>query len=199
MNSRYARYYTFVKPFLQNKIVRTYSSASLTLVAIMIFGLFAIKPTLSTIVSLQKSISQQQLVLQQLDTKIQNLSDGKKNYENMDTSVRARVETLVPDSTSIADIINNLNLFADSNQASISGLQFQPVDLDGKPQKITKQAQIKEVGFTINLQGSYTQLSSFLKSLVRANRLISINSVSFNKTADGPLIMSVNAKGYYIK
>lgn len=199
MNPQYSRYYTYIKPILKNKIVRTYSSLIFSLITVTIFSLFAIKPTLSTIISLQKSIIEQQQVLDKITTKVEGLSQGRKNYEAIDQKAKVNLISLMPNSTQLPNLIDTISSLAINYQASISGVQIQPIDLEGPPSIISKEAIIKEIDFTFNTRGSYQQMVGLLNSLAQLNRLINIQSVNFNKPIEGPLIMTVNAKAYFFK
>lgn len=199
MNPHYSRYYTYIKPFLKNKAVKTYSSLVFSLIMITIFSLFAIKPTLSTIVSLQKSIKEQQQTLDSITKKGEGLSQAKSNYEALNDGVKTNLALLVPTSTSLTDLLASISNLAIFHEATISGLQVQPTMLEGDPIKLSKDATIKEINFTANFQGSYQSLSNLLDAFSQSPRLIYIQAVNFNKQSDDPLIMTVNAKGYYIK
>jgi hypothetical protein len=61
----------------------------LTLCAISIFGLFAIKPTVSTILKLQKEIEDNEFVLNQLETKIKNLTELRRQYASLQNDLPA--------------------------------------------------------------------------------------------------------------
>lgn len=196
---RYSRYYTYIKPFLKNKAVQTYSSLVFSIIVITFFSLFAVKPTLSTIVSLQKSITEQQQILEKVSTKGENLSLGRQNYETLEENIKINLITLIPNSTSLPNIINNLNQLAQNYEASVSGLQVQPIELVGNPQKLNKNSSLQEINFSFNVSGNYGELLDFLNNLANLRRLIDIQSVNFTKLADGPLVMSVQAKAYFFK
>lgn len=197
MNPRYSRYYTFVRPILRNTKVRTYSGLVFSLFAIAIFSVFAIKPTVETIISLQKSINDQQRIFNQLKQKSENLSLGKENLKRINASTLTKLDNLIPTKTDPAGLIVALNNLSLANNASVSGLQLQPTQLVGSSSKINKNAPLEEIPFTINLSGSYANLVSVLNSLSSSPRLISIDSVTLNQ-GDLGLIMSVNAKAYYL-
>lgn len=196
---QFSRYYVYIKPLVRNKHVRTYSSLVFTIITITIFAIFAIRPTLSTIVSLQKSIEEQKALLAQINSKIQAMSEARINYQNIEPEVKQKLMGIVPDSANFPSLIDNLSAVALNQQASISGLQFQPVNLQTPPKSPSKTFQSTAIDFTFNTQGSYNQLVNTLTTLSKTNRLIEIYSVSFNKPEDGPLIMSVNGKSYYYK
>ena len=198
MNSQYSRYYTFIKPIVRNRNVQTYSTLAFNLVAIAIFLVFAIQPTIATILSLQKSISDQQKILDQLNTKAANLSLGKQNLQKISPSTLTILNTLVPDKTEVTTLTDSLNNAALQNQASVSGLQIQPTLLIGNPTKLNKSPHQQKIKFTLNLTGAYPVLISTLDSLNNTERLISIDSLNFNQS-ENTLVLSVNGKAYYLQ
>ncbi len=199
MRPQFSRYYTYIRPILKNKVVKTYSSLFFSLMMVTIFSIFAIKPTLTTIVALQKSINEQEQLLAQINEKGRNLEQGKRNYDQIDPDTKLTLLELIPNSTSLPSLIDNLSALAESFEASMSGIQIQPVALEGTPGKLTKVAALREIDFTLSIQGSYIQLNDFLDALYRINRLINIQTISFSKQADGGITMTINAKAQYIK
>jgi Tfp pilus assembly protein PilO len=199
MKPQFSRYYTYIRPILKNKTVKTYSSLVFSLFMVVIFSLFAIKPTITTIVALQKSIDEQEKLLEQIQKKGQDLEVGKKNYDQIDSDTKLMLLGLIPNSTSIPSLIDSLSSLAASFDASMSGVQIQPVDLQGSPSRLSKQAGLKEIEFTLSVQGSYIQLTDFLDALYRIDRLINIQTVAFSKQVDGGLTMTVNARANFIK
>ncbi len=199
MNPQYSRYYTYVKPIVNNAYVKTYSTLVFSLIAITIFSLFAIRPTVKTILGLQKNINEQKETLNKLTEKSQNLETGRKNYQNIDPNLKAKVDALLPSKTNIPDFVDEITLLSLRTQASISGIQFQPVEIDNNAPASTTDPKLQEISFTLNALGQYNQLLNLLNALNYSSRLISINTVSFNKTELGTLVMSVNGKAYYLK
>jgi Tfp pilus assembly protein PilO len=199
MDKQFNRYYTHIKPIMRNKYVKTYSGLVFTIVTIIVFSIFAIRPTITTILSLQVSIQEQQKTLDQLKQKIDNLNLGKNNLQNIDPTVRTKTKTLVPDAPNLPDLLNDLSIAALNQQASVSGIQFQPSDLQKPPTKSTNTYTLQEIEFTLSAQGSYTELIKVLENLSKTNRLIKIDLVNFSKPEDSALRMSVNGKAYYYK
>jgi len=199
MNPRYSRYYTFIRPITKNKYVKTYSSLSFSLIAIMIFGIFAIKPTVETILVLQTNIQQQQQIDNSLLQKEQDLSNATKNLNKIDPAVRQDIDNLLPSKTDITTLASNIGVIVQSHDATVSGLQFQSTDLNGQPPKISATPVIKEISFTLNIAGDYSKLLEALDSLIRAPRLISVDSVNINETAENTLVMSISARSFFLQ
>lgn len=196
MNPKLSRYYTFIKPLTQNRLIRTYSGLIFSLISIIIFSLFALKPTISTILNLQKQIEEKQSILKDLNQKAQDLTTAKDNLNRINSETLKKLDNLLPDKTdpsSLAEAINSL-----STQASISAFQLQPTTLVGDPQNLSKKPLLEPIGFNFNATGSYSNLLSLLGALNRLPRLISIDSVNITPNQAG-LLMSVSAKAYYLK
>lgn len=199
MNPKASRYYTYIRPALRSKFVKAYSPLIFSLITITVFSFYAIRPTVTTILSLQKSIDEQTSILNRLQEKVRNLTQGKQNYENLDDGVKTKLNNLVSDNPALAQLINSIGSIAQESEASISGLQFQTVDLEPKKNILNKDAAITGVDFTLISQGTFPRLMRLLTAIKRTDRLISISSINFVQPSEGSLIMSINAKAYYLK
>lgn len=199
-SERYSRYFTYIKPLAKLPIIRTYGSIIFTILTIIIFILFAIKPTVETILVLQKKLDNAGEVLTKLKKKANDLTLGKQNYENLDANIKLKIETALPDSVELKSLIKSLESAALKNQASISALQIQPLTLESR--KDNQLGTLAEVSFTFNIAGTYPNLISLLKDLQTSDRLISIDNLSVSKLTEediGGLIMSLSGKTYFIK
>lgn len=195
----YSRYFTYVKPFTKIPIVKNYGSTIFSLLTISLLIYFAIKPTVETILVLQKKLADSNEVLEKVTQKANNLSLGKQNYDNLDVSVTDKIASLVPDTVSLNTIITALEQAAKINEASVSALQIQPLVIDTKMDK-NQVGTISEISFIFNTEGEYKNLVSLLGALKTSNRLISVDSLSLSKANDGTtLVMSLSGKAYYLK
>ena len=196
--SQYSRYFTYIRPFTKLPIVRTYGSATFTLVVMTIFIFYAIKPTVETILVLQKKLEDSTQVLEKGNQKANNLSQGKANFEKLDPNIKATISQAIPDTVSLKSVVQTLEQVAKTHEASVSAIQIQPLIFTTK--KENQLGSISEVAFTFNAAGEYTKLTAILQDLKSSARLISIDSVSLSKSDEGnSLIMSISGKAYYIK
>lgn len=198
MNPKYSRYYIYIKPLLRSKVVKTYGSFVFSLVTISIFSFFAIRPTLGTIVSLKKTIVEEKQILEKLNKKSDSLTLAKKNLEDFDPSINSKIKRLLPISTSLSPLINDLHSLSNILDASISGVQFQPVDLQGEEDEALNYTLVG-VDFNMNTRGNYLKQLEFLNALTRLPRLIQVKSAIFSESADGGLVMSISASAFYYK
>lgn len=199
MQPRFSRYYTYIRPLTRNKFVRSYATTIFNLIAIAIFGFYAIRPTVITILSLQKSITEQQAILSAVVSKRNSLAQGRANYETIDASVKTKIENLVPSQPDLPVISAILGSLATKYEATVAGIQFQPVTLDPINLTPNKDATINEAELSFSVQGSYPQVTGILASIKKLERLLSIKSVSMNRLEAGSILMVVSAKSYYLK
>ncbi len=194
----YSRYFTYIKPVMKMQIIKTYGSTIFTLLTMAVFIFFAIKPTLETILVLQKKLVDSNQVRQKINQKADNLILGEKNLDKMDPNIKSAISQAIPDNVSLKQVFQTLELNAKANEASISALQVQPLVL--KTKENNQLGTLAEVSFTFNVEGEYNNLILLLQNLKSSARLVSIDSLSISKPSGGSgLIMSISGKTYYIK
>lgn len=194
----YSRYFTYIKPLTRLPIIKTYGPAIFSLLTISVFVVFAIRPTLETILVLQKKLTDADKIIAQIKEKTDNLSKGRENYQLLSQDIKNKIRASVPDNIDIKSLSQILEVSAKTNEASISALQIQPLILENKANE--NKNQLGEILFTFNIEGSYSTLTSVLRDLKLSNRLISIDKLNFNKVAEGKnIIMSINGKAYFLK
>lgn len=194
---KYSRYFTYIKPALKLPIIRTYGTTIFTIIIITVFTVFAIKPTVETILVLQKKEENFNQALEQINKKTESLTQAKENYENLDQNLKDKILSQIPDYPKFQTVIETLENTARRFEASVSALQIEPLVVETKEQGL---GTLTEIGFTFNVEGVYQNLVSILQDLRRSSRLISIDRISFNKVSEtGSLIMSISGKAYYLK
>ncbi len=197
-DSKYSRYFTYVKPLVRFPIIRTYGTTIFNILLMVIFIFFAIKPTIETILTLQKKLEDSNQVLEKLQKKAENLSLGKKNYDNLDPSIKNKIHAAIPDAVELKSVIQTLEGAASIHNASISALQIQPKVLETKLD--SNIGTLSEVAFTFNVESAYEDLASILQDLSTSSRLISIDNLSISKITEGQgVVMSISGKAWYLK
>ncbi|MFH0937234.1 MAG: type 4a pilus biogenesis protein PilO [Candidatus Daviesbacteria bacterium] len=197
--SKYFRYYTYIKPVIENKTVRSIAPYIFSLTTIAILAIFAIRPTVSTILNLQKNIENNRQTLQALETKAQNLLEAKKNLDALSPEARAKIDLALPQQPSVPTLIRSLQ-DSSTSVASVAALQIQPLTLIDKSipeQKVP--SGLGEVDFSYNVQGMFAELITILQNLQHTPRLVNFSGVVVSKQIDSPTVLSITGKGYYLK
>lgn len=195
--AKYSRYYTYIKPVIENKYVISSSPYIFSLISIAIFAVFAIRPTITTISNLQKQLADNQQVLDKLNQKAKDLTQAKKNYDNLDPTTKQKISLALPDQTNIVTLVTSLNGSIPKG-ASVSALQIQPVTLADLNNSSGIHQNISKINFTFNVTGSYQDLLQTLDNLHKSPRLISVDNIVMSSQESGSLVLSITGKGYFL-
>lgn len=194
----YSRYSTYIKTFTKIPIVKTYGHTVFTMIMMIIFIIFAIKPTVETILVLQKKLADSNQILEQLKDKATDLSKAKENYNALDQDVLSKIGSAIPDKPDLKSITLTLEGFSKKYDASVSALQIQPQVFEVA--QIDSLGTVSEIEFNFNLTGEYGNLISILQEIKQSSRLISIDKLSLSQITEGSgLTMSISGKAYYLK
>lgn len=192
------KYLAYIKslPNFRQERVQSYATIILTLSAICLFGLFAIAPTLGTISTLNKTLSDHKFLADSLQTKITSMSTLQSQY----LSLAPRLSILyaaIPKTPGTSTIAGKLRALA--NKSRLTTLQLSVSDIEvatsKKPGNILTPVSIKAV-----FQGDPKDFESFAKQLVAIDRLITLDEIGLSrqKTQDGyNYQLNLSATAYY--
>lgn len=175
--------------------VMSFLEIILSLSATIVFSLFAIKPTIQTIISLNKEIKNKEEVLSILKQKVSNLQKASLILQQQASNLTF-VEQAVPSKPSVEVAAGQIQGSATNSSAEILTLSSTEVLLYGekgkgkeKTEKLPENA--GEVPVTISATGSYQTLSNFLKTVENLRRPFKIDSFAFssNQTDAGKVIV----------
>jgi Tfp pilus assembly protein PilO len=196
---RYRRYFLDISLLYKKKKVRVYTEIVLSLLTISFFLVFAIKPTLTTIAGLIKTIQDQKLVSETLAEKINALRQAQTEY-NLITDDIYLVDEALPKDTQISLLVKQLEALARRSGITIETTKFDQVWIKGaSPTKEKETSQ--SVNFSFVASGEYQNLKLFLNSLSSLRRITLVESFAFKtgKTEEGSLLsLSLNGKAYFM-
>lgn len=147
-----------------------------TLLSSSILILFAIKPALSTVTSLQQQLSDSKKVEEALSTKLQALATLDATYANL-TPYLPRVFQAIPRQAEIASASRQIEKIASNNNLSISSFTVNSVQLNPAPQP----SAVASAAFTITVQGSGDNINQFIRDVSSFDRIVTIESISKGK------------------
>lgn len=175
---------------IKNKRTVQFAYLTFTIIALIFFGIFAINPTLSTIAKLQKELSDNQFVDEQLQRKISNLSTLQSSYANIQNDLSV-IDSAIPTNPQAPILIAQIQSIASSSNIAILSAQVLPVEL-GKQNSSQKYGSFS---FTILGQGSQDNISQFISALSTMQRIISLDQITVTKKDDGTGNFQVSIRG----
>lgn len=193
---RYLKDIKLLSPIADEK-VQQYAFVVFTVVALSVFGLFAISPTITTILELRKKLEDSELVNQQLAQKLTNLSSLQQAYANLGTDLET-VNKAIPTHPDVARLIGQLQTIATEENVSIQELQSFPAPIY-EPKKKKGKDKYPSFEFSVEVTGTYNNLQSFLKQLTAFERIVTVTSVGVEKDSSQEEIleMTIKGKAYY--
>lgn len=195
--------YSSVLPYLKEKKSQRYSSLVFTLIAIIFFGLFAINPTLSTIANLQRQLEDNKEIKQKLQTKINNLTKLRTQYQQLQNDLPI-INAALPKEPTATELAAQIQGLAASAQVDLLHLQIQQIELANKNPLASSQNQLGTnqyvaYNFSFDIDGQYDEIMRFVDIFSSFQRIASIESASLtagDRTTNS-FSLSVRAKTYY--
>ncbi len=182
-------------PHLNDEKTQLYTMLGFTLAALSFFGIFAINPTLSTIVELQRQYKDLDDVKQKLLTKSQNLSILNSTYQTLENDIPVVLEAM-PQEADATKFLAQVNSLLGRSRLEVRSLRTFGVELT--PGKKADPAKPFSFLFSVEASGSYADILSFTQDITRINRLVTVESVSLDKDdKENALILNLRGRQYF--
>jgi hypothetical protein len=187
------RYLAVVRAFPQIRQERTqiYFMLSLTFISLAFLGIFAINPTLTTIVELNKKLDDSKLANSALKTKIAHLSSLHSQYEEF-TNTWPIVNAAIPDTPQVTYIVGQIQYIATATGVIVHDLEVFAVELTPQGKKIQKEASYV---ISVTVAGPNQGQIQFLQALNHFNRVVSTESISFS--IEDKQLLTVRLRSYF--
>lgn len=179
-------------PYLTPERSQKFFGIVLTLCALSLFGFFAIKPTVSTILKLQKELADNQFVFDQLDVKIKNLTTLRKQYFDLqdDLPIVTNAITVQPD---VHLLFAQIQSIAQASNINIDKLQNFEVEILKNGKGTNKN--YYSYSFSVAGTGSFENISKFVETLTNMERIVNIDLFSINITDQNSQSLGFNIQG----
>lgn len=189
--SSYRRFSDMVK----EKKMASYLTLTLTFVTLSFFGLFAIRPTLITAISLTKSVSELANLEGQYENKIGDIIRAQGEYEKIRDSVPL-IDAALPTTPSFDALSQGLERLAQKNAIAIIQIQIDTVPLSKTPFT----GILKQYNFTVSGHGTYLTINNYLQDLLKWKRIVTVSGLNIARdeaTSSGSLKVSIKGTTYY--
>jgi Tfp pilus assembly protein PilO len=206
---RYRSYFlNIVNAYKRRQDLKAFLELILTLVAISFFALFALKPTLLTIIELLREIEKKEETVDKMNTKIQNLQQAQTLYIQEEARIKL-LETTVPGNPAPDLFVRQIEGLATSYPVNLLGITIGEVTLLGEEKEKRSKSELeplpegsKGITFSISIAGSYQGVVNFLSALEDIRRPVKIdalNILSPQLEETQNLILVVTGRTPYLK
>lgn len=188
-NVKYEKYYKDILPYIKKDKNQQYLAIILTLGASIFFALFAINPTLATIVKLRREVKDSKIVEQQLSQKVKDMSALSQAYQNIQEDIPFLLEA-IPLQPEAPTLVAQIQSVAQDAETPLSNLIVSPVNLIASPA-----TESSRMLFEFTTQATYANVNKLLTNLTEIQRIVSIDSFSITNTGIDSANVELNLKG----
>ncbi|PIS09308.1 hypothetical protein COT75_02265 [Candidatus Beckwithbacteria bacterium CG10_big_fil_rev_8_21_14_0_10_34_10] len=200
----YQLYLNKSKELYQKPLFKASFNLGLTLLVVTFFALFAVKPTIKTIINLRKDLKENQRVKDSLEKKITDLNKAKTTYGQISEDLHL-IDMALPKQADFKTLAAQINYLTYSNKLTLLSASYGGFSLiDDGLTEITKKKQVKgpanSLEFNLTITGSLTNIRKFLGELEQLERLIQIKSVGFSpKSSQNELTLNLNCQAFWLE
>lgn len=182
-------------PITQSPQAKDYTTLLLTTAAIILFSVFAIAPTINTILELRKTLEDREFALATLDEKLTALDMLQQEYNAMGNTLD-RINMAIPNQPDVPSLFARVQTLAIENNVDIVDLASSDVALDQQGKIDTMPTAFE---FTITFIAPYDRTITFLNALTSFDRIVTIDTISMQKESESTSTIetTVNAKAYF--
>lgn len=180
----YLRYKSFFLNVLaiykQRTDLHLFSEILLSLITILLFGIFALRPTLLTIAQLVKDIRGKEATLALMDQKINSLNRARAILAENEVEIQI-LEKVVPQIPEPDTLIRQIEGLISQNSVRLLGLSFDAINLKDQSSPEANPA----LNFSLSLDGNYQTLSNLSRQLSQLRIPVRLDASKLNviKTA----------------
>lgn len=177
--------------------IRMFTELLLTLSAVFVFSVFAIRPTLVTIGGLTTEIGEKQETINTMDTKIENVIKAQALYAS-EGSRLALLDTAVPKESQLVEFVKQIERVASAHSVTVYTMSSGTVPIVDVPAEADMD---KRITYSITLSGAYKDLVATLTDIENMRRPSEVASASFSvdeSTETASLFLSITGDIPYL-
>lgn len=185
---RYHKYIKELEPKLAKPKNKAYTTIVFSFLVVSLFGWYAIRPTIQTILLLQREIKDKTELSKKMEEKISALIEAQAYYQEIEPLLPA-IDQALPTAPDAIPMIIQIRNLASLSATLITAIQLPSVPLTGQelsstgkilPQSSSPATTSKQqvFDFAINIRGPYANLHAFIEGLTLMRRIITIDSIT---------------------
>ena len=183
-----ARYRKYLQVTGKRPLFRATLFVILSLLLLIILVFFALRPTFTTIGGLVGDIRTKKEILARLNAKISNMQKMVSTYQSIQNEIYLLDEAL-PIGSQFSVVGNYLqSIGAENINLSDINLSSGTLPTEG----------LSEIGFSLNVTGSFSQIRDSLSKIENSRRLMSITDVLISKNPSGILNANIKGTAYFV-
>lgn len=170
---------TVLMDFYQKPIARVSIELILSVLVVVLFALFAIRPTLITMAELVKEIEDKRELSDQMNLKLASLATAQEQYE-LHQSQLYLLEEAIPRRLDLVKSLKKIEKLAGEGQLVIAAMSLSKVPEVIEEESLTndfKDYQREFVQINVEVIGSYLQIREFVEKIMNIRQVIIVDQV----------------------
>lgn len=211
--NRYFNFFLNIYKMYNEKVsVRKFIELLLTLGAIVVFSLFAIKPTSITIIGLVKEIGEKQKTIVALDQKIDNLRVGQSEFAQL-VSYSDIINNALASEAPITNLVQYVERLAGENNVTASvkvgkvgwigkipsGTNALSLDKELVDQAYKFDAGLDYFAATIEARGGYLESANFIRAISTAKMPMIVDKANLTYQEETGVSVTLEVRVPYLK
>ncbi len=164
--------------FYKNPVARVSLELVFSILAVIFFAIFAVKPTLQTMSELIKEIEDKRALEEQLVQKIASLNTAQTQYQQFSSQFYL-LDEAIPKTAELIEGLKIVEKIASNNGLVIKGISISAVP-DELKQSNEFDAKRKLLTFNVDLTGDYLKIRQFIEDLMNNRRMMLVDQVNFS-------------------
>jgi len=171
-----------LKKFMPSEQKQSFVWLALSISTVSFFLIVAIRPTIITIVKLNKEIKEKEEASLLLDKKIESLIKAQKVFAQNSQKIPL-LDQALPQKSEFPLLFNFLNRSAEESRIELSSVSFEKIVLIApiSTSKTKKTAPKQTIVFSATAKGDYLSLKNFVTLLENSRRLINLQSTQISE------------------
>lgn len=164
--------------FYKNPVARVSLELVFSILAVMFFAIFAIKPTLLTMSELVKEIDDKKALDNQLAQKIASLNTAQAQYQKFSSQFYL-LDQAIPKTALLVESLKIVEKIASSNDLVIQGITISSVP-EETIQASADKSKRETLTFNVDVAGDYLNIRQFADDIMASRRMMIIDQVNFS-------------------
>ena len=182
--------------FYEKPVVQISLELLLSLLAVIILAVFALRPTFVTIGSLLKTIQDQKQVVEQLETKKKNLNTAQSNLNTIADEI-PKLDQALPAKSQAEILIRQIESASSDLKVSISQLSVGKIILINSHTEVpditaAPENAIASIPVSLTIEASYEETLNFISSLSNMTRVIRIKNLTLKNEGESDNIVTTD-------
>jgi hypothetical protein len=185
--------------YKQRADLRAFLEIILSIATVIVFMVFALKPTALTIISLYSQIQEKTKTAADLNQKLSDLQNANTNYGSNQNAI-PHIDTAIANAPKPDFVVEQIQAVSAKDSVSLLGISIGEVLLAGTAPKNSSPSDLAplpdgahEMPISISVRGTYPGLSLFIKDLENLRTIINLDTVSISsaQSEQGDLTVAI--------